>query len=140
MTEIQHKRLSKTVLFARVSLFIVYFWFGFLKCLGVSPAEGLVVKLFDITLGHFMNAEVFLLTFGIFECLVGLAWLFPKLTKVAFWAMLFHMLATFLPMALLTNVTWEPTFLTLSLVGQYIVKNLVLIAVSLFVYFWPEEN
>ena len=34
---------------ARISLAIVFIWFGALKVFGVSPAEGLVESLFAIT-------------------------------------------------------------------------------------------
>ena len=33
----------------RAMIAVVYTWFGFLKVLGTSPAEGLVTKLFHIT-------------------------------------------------------------------------------------------
>ena len=38
--------------FARVSLFIVFFWFGFLKIIKVSPAEELVRSLYNVTISN----------------------------------------------------------------------------------------
>lgn len=125
--------IQKATWFNRISLFVVFFWFGFLKIIGTSPAEGLVVKLFDETLAGIMPIEVFLPAFGAFECALGLLWLSPRLTKIAFLGMCFHMFCTFLPMALLKGDTWQ-SFMTLTLTGQYIVKNLVLIGSSWFVY------
>ncbi|KPM49289.1 hypothetical protein [Jiulongibacter sediminis] len=125
--------IQRATWFNRISLFVVYFWFGFLKIIGTSPAEGLVAKLFDETLAGFMPIEVFLPAFGVFECALGLFWLSPRLTRIAFWGMCFHMFSTFLPMALLEGDTWQ-SFMTLTLTGQYIVKNLVLIGASWFVY------
>jgi uncharacterized membrane protein YkgB len=124
---------NKTEWINRIALFIVFFWFGFLKIMGTSPAEGLVKALFDVTLSNYMSATTFLPCFGIIECIIGLLWLFPKLTKFAFWAMLVHMLTTFLPLVLLPKETWD-AFLTLTLTGQYIVKNLVLIGSAFFLY------
>jgi uncharacterized membrane protein YkgB len=43
------------------------------------------------------------------------------------------MITTFLPLILLPKETWD-AFLTLTLTGQYIVKNLVLIGSAFFLY------
>ncbi|MGR3809170.1 hypothetical protein [Jiulongibacter sp. NS-SX5] len=125
--------LKKVEWFNRISLFIIYFWFGFLKVLGTSPAEGLVIKLFDQTLAGIIPIEVFLPAFGVFECTLGLLWVFPKFSKTAFMITCIHMFSTFLPMAVLEKDTWQ-SFMTLTLTGQYIVKNLILIGVSWFIY------
>jgi uncharacterized membrane protein YkgB len=117
----------------RMSLFVVYFWFGILKILGVSPAEGIVSDLFNKTLNGIFSLQVFIPMFGILECFIGIIWLIPRFTKPAFFMMCFHMFSTFIPMFLLLGDTWQG-FLNLTLSGQYIVKNLVLIAASWFVY------
>lgn len=125
--------INQSAWFNRIALFVVYFWFGFLKIIGTSPAEGLVSRLFDETLVGIIPLNAFLPAFGIFECALGLLWLFPKLTKLAFWTMCLHMFSTFLPMILLMGDTWQ-SFMTLTLTGQYIIKNVVLVASSWFVF------
>ncbi len=125
--------INKAAWINRLALFIVYFWFGLLKITGTSPAEGLVTKLFNETIDGYISLETFLPSFGVFECILGILWIFPVLTRWAFWVMCLHMVATFLPMILLKGDTWQ-SFLTLTLTGQYIIKNVVLIASSWFVY------
>ncbi|WP_341224627.1 hypothetical protein [uncultured Arcticibacterium sp.] len=122
-----YKALRNVDLFSRVALFTVFFWFGFLKVIGTSPAENLVHKLFDLTLAPFIAIDVFMPVFGAFECLVGIMWLFPKLTKLTFYVMLGHMACTFIPLVLLQSDTWQSYF-TLTLTGQYIIKNVVLVS------------
>ncbi|MCA0364936.1 MAG: hypothetical protein LCH67_12905 [Bacteroidetes bacterium] len=117
----------------RVALFVVYFWFGILKTIGVSPATGLVGDLAHVTL-PFLNADQFIVFFGYFEVILGLLWLFPKYTKIAFWMMIFHLITTFLPTVFLPDVAWNQIF-TPSLVGQYIIKNLVILASGITLYF-----
>ena len=121
-----YKALKSVDLFSRIALFTVFFWFGFLKVIGTSPAENLVHKLFDLTLAPFMSIEVFMPVFGVFECVIGAMWLFPKLTKLTFYVMLGHMVCTFIPLVLLQSDTWQ-SFFTLTLAGQYIIKNVVLL-------------
>lgn len=124
----------KVVLLAnRVALFVVYFWFGSLKVIGLSPATGLVSDLAHVTLPIF-EADKFLVLFGLFECFLGLIWLWPKLAKVAFWLTIFHLFTTFLPTVFLPEASWNQLF-TPSLVGQYIIKNLVILASILTLYF-----
>ncbi len=117
----------------RISLFVVFFWFGALKILKISPAEQLVTHLHQNTIARFINIDSFLLLLGSFECLLGLLWLFPKLTRLAFYIFILHMFTTFLPLLYLPNDTWQNT-MVLTLTGQYIIKNLVLIASSLTIY------
>jgi uncharacterized membrane protein YkgB len=121
------------VRFNRIALFVVFFWFGFLKVIGVSPAEELVSLLFNKTLSSFMSIDTFLVTFGLFEMVLGLIWLVPKWTKYAFWVFGFHMFTTFLPFIFIPEVAMNEN-MTLTLVGQYIVKNIVLLGSGLFLY------
>jgi uncharacterized membrane protein YkgB len=123
----------------RAMIALVYIWFGSLKIFGESPAEGLVTKLFEITLAPYMSIQEFLVLLGLSECLIGLLWLFPRITKIAFWVMMGHLFTTFLPVLFLPNETWE-SFLALTLTGQYIIKNVVLLSAAWFIYvFRPEE-
>lgn len=124
-----YEALKSVDLFSRIALFTVFFWFGFLKVIGTSPAENLVHKLFDLTLAPFMSIELFIPFFGAFECLLGIMWLFPKLTKLTFYVMFGHMACTFIPLVLLQSDTWQ-SFFTLTLTGQYIIKNVVLLTLA----------
>jgi len=122
----------------RAMIAIVYVWFGSLKVFGVSPAEGLVTKLFDITLSPFMNIQQFLILLGLAESAIGMLWLFPRITKWAFWIMIGHLFTTFLPVLFLPNETWQ-SFLTLTLTGQYIIKNVVLCSAAWFIYVFSKN-
>jgi len=128
-----NQRIQRSAWLNRWALAIVYTWFGFLKIIWKSPAEQLVTSLFESTLKPFMSLQIFLPSFGVLECMIGIAWLMPRFTKIAYWAMVLHMVATFLPVFMLPNITWQ-SFMTLTLVGQYIFKNLVMLAAGTFIY------
>ncbi|NVJ85634.1 MAG: hypothetical protein HWE15_04970 [Algoriphagus sp.] len=117
----------------RVSLFLIYFWFGFLKVIGISPAEPLVHNLFDQLFAGWIPFELFNPPFGLFECLIGVIWLIPRFTKWALYLLLAHMVMTFLPVFYLPNDTWQ-TWFTPTLVGQYIIKNFALISLGLLIF------
>lgn len=114
---------------ARIGLFIVFFWFGFLKIIGLSPASELVQHLFETTIG-FMSFNTFLIGFGIFECLIGILFLIKGMERVVIPLLFIHMFTTFGPLVLLTQETWQ-AFMVPTLEGQYIIKNVVIIACAL---------
>jgi len=108
----------------RIGFFVVYGWFGITKVLQVSPATPLVLDLLHVTM-PFMPPTVFLVAFGALEVVLGLSFLFPKITKIAVIATFLHLLTTMLPLVLLPAHTWL-SFGVLSTEGQYIMKNLIL--------------
>ncbi len=113
----------------RIALFIVFFWFGILKVLGVSPAHPLIINLLEETL-RFISFEDFIIFFGIFEMVIGILFLIPRTERVALLFLGLHMITTFMPLFLLPSVTWANWFIP-TLEGQYILKNLVIIALAM---------
>lgn len=117
---------------SRVALFVVYFWFGFLKIIGLSPASGVVERLFNESLGSFMAFGPFLIAFGIFECVIGILFLVRGAERVVIPVMLAHMVMTSGPLVLLPAEIWTG-FMVPTLEGQYIIKNLALIALAVHI-------
>ena len=115
----------------RAALFVVYFWFGILKVLQVSPAEGLVDALLVKTM-PFIPEPQFVIGLGLFEVIIGLLFLSAKHTRLAILLLVVHMVTTFLPLALLPAETWANPFVP-TLVGQYILKNVVILALAMAV-------
>jgi uncharacterized membrane protein YkgB len=110
----------------RFALFAVYFWFGFLKIIDISPANPLVAALLERTL-PFISFATFIVWFGWYEMLIGVLFLFPKATRVAVALTMIHMITTAGPLVLLPSVTWQGMMVP-TLEGQYIIKNLLIIA------------
>jgi len=114
---------------ARFALFAVFFWFGLLKVIGLSPASGLVEDLFVRTI-PFMGFDMFLVLFGLFECIIGILFLIKGVERIVIPLLFVHMVTTFGPLFLLPEETWS-AFLVPTLEGQYIIKNLVIIATGI---------
>lgn len=121
------KKISVPV--ARWGLFIVFFWFGILKVAGLSPASSLVQALFEQTV-PFMSFATFMVLFGYFEMLIGVLFLIKGLERVAISLLFLHIITTIMPLFLLRDVTWSGFFVP-TLEGQYIIKNVVIIAVAI---------
>jgi hypothetical protein len=52
--------------------------------------------------------------------------------------MIAHLFTTFLPVLFLVDDTWQ-SFFALTLTGQYIIKNVVLLSAAWFVYVLSQE-
>ena len=108
---------------------IVFIWFGALKLFpGMSPAEELVKNTV-----YFFDPTWFFPLLGVWEILIGLFLLIRPLTRAAIFLLFLQMPGTFLPLVLLPEVCFTSFPLGLTLEGQYIVKNLVIIAAALVV-------
>ena len=111
----------------RVGLGVVFFWFGVLKLFpGLSPAEDLVRNTI-----YFMDPDLFIPVLAIWEALIGLGLIFGKYMRVTLLLLFMQMPGTALPLVLLPDVVWTHFPYGLTLEGQYIIKNLVLIGAGL---------
>ena len=116
----------------RLSLFIIFFWFGLLKPLGLSAAEQLVLD--TVYWMPIFSAHAWLSIIGWWEVVIGLCFLFEKTTKIALVLLLLQMTGTFMPLIILPDVTFQNSnFFTPTLEGQYILKNILIIAAALII-------
>ena len=113
----------------RVALGIVFVWFGLLKVVGKSPVEDLVARTV-----YWFPPEFVVPFLGGWEILVGLGLLCAialRLVLLLFWL---QMAGTFLVLILRPDVAFQggnPLLLTTE--GEFVIKNLVLIAGGLVV-------
>ena len=113
----------------RLSLAVIYTWFGALKLFGLSPADALVAR--TVT---FLPFEWFFPLLGLWETAIGLGFLFRRTTPVALVLMALQMPGTFLPLLTAPEAVFTRFPIGLTLEGQYIVKNLVLISAAIAVW------
>ncbi|MCK5060004.1 MAG: hypothetical protein KAR00_02580 [Candidatus Pacebacteria bacterium] len=115
--------------FGRLALFVVYFWFGILKIIGRGYTNPLIENLMEQTL-PFMTFSSFIIGFSIYEVIIGILFLIPKWTRLAIFLLLPHIIIMVFPLFLIPEVMWEANFIP-TLEGQYIIKNLLVIALAI---------
>lgn len=119
----------------RVSIGVIYIVFGLLKFIpNYSPAEGLASRTIELLTFHIMTGNQALISLAIIETALG-AMLVANLWKR--WAVLialWHMVCTFTPIFLLPGEFFVQDPTSLSLVGQYILKNLIIVSALLLLY------
>lgn len=117
-----------TYLLAHISIFVVFFWFGLLKLIGTSPAYDLVDALRAITIPWWPMSSFFGFL-GVVEMIIGVLFLSKKTEKIAITILIPHMCTTFLPLIMLPDIAWQG-LLTPTLPGQYIIKNIIIVALA----------
>jgi len=113
----------------RISMGIVFFWFGFLKFFpGISPAEGIAVKTINIITFELFSPRTILIILAIWESVIGIGLILGIYMREVLLLLFLQMIGTFTPLFFFpaeafTEIPYGPT-----LEGQYIIKNIVIVA------------
>ena len=111
----------------RIGLGIIFLWFGMLKFFpGLSPAEELVRHTV-----YFIDPDIFIPVLALWESLIGIGLISGKFMRTTLLLLFLQMPGTALPLIILPDQVWTVFPFGLTLEGQYIVKNLVLIGAGL---------
>lgn len=112
----------------RISLAVIFIWFGALKLIGISPAEALVEQTV-----WWLPSGIFLPILGWWEVAIGIGFLFRPLLPAALVLLFLHMPGTMLPLFTLPEISFTDFPFGLTLEGQYIIKNLILISAAIVI-------
>lgn len=120
---ITHWMAAYGLTITRLGMGVVFLWFGALKLApGLSPAEDLVRNTI-----YFVDPDLFLPVLALWEMVIGLGLLVGKYLRATLFLLFAQMIGTALPLVILPEVVWSSFPFGLTLEGQYIVKNLVII-------------
>jgi uncharacterized membrane protein YphA (DoxX/SURF4 family) len=113
----------------RISLGIIFLWFGFLKFIpGASPAQSLATRTIEMLSFGMIQPEVSIVLLASWETLIGLGLIFSVFLRTTLFLLFLQMLGTLTPLVLFPGETFMQAPFAPTLEGQYIIKNLVLIA------------
>ncbi len=113
----------------RWSVGIIFLWFGALKFFqGVSPAESLAIETIRLlTFGWFSDALI-INGLALWEVIVGIGLITGFFLREIILLLFLQMLGTLTPIFLFPDEVFVQIPFVLTLEGQYIVKNLVLMS------------
>lgn len=118
----------------RISLGIVFFWFGVLKFFpGLSPAQDLAARTIEAISFGLVKPNLSLPVLAAWECAIGLGLITGRFMRATIALLLLQMVGTIMPLALFPKETWQVFPISPTLEGQYIIKNLVLVSGALVV-------
>jgi uncharacterized membrane protein YphA (DoxX/SURF4 family) len=118
----------------RISIGIIFFWFGFLKFFpGASPAEGLAVNTIEVISFNLLEPKAILTILAVWESLIGVGLITGVLLRETLFLLFLQMLGTLFPIFIFPEEVFTQFPYALTLEGQYIVKNLVLMSAGLVI-------
>ena len=118
----------------RMALGLVFLWFGGLKLFpGLSPAEDLAARTIETLTGGVISSATSLPVLAIWESLIGLGLLTGRFLRATLLLLAVQMLGTLTPLFLFPAETFTRFPYAPTLEGQYIIKNVVLIAAAMVV-------
>ena len=105
----------------RISLGLIFFWFGALKVAGYNPVYEIVNASFPIFATPTGNIAL-----GLVEAAIGLGLLANLFAVVLHVALLGHLAGTFSVFFLAPDLMFQPHFPILTLSGEFVFKNATL--------------
>lgn len=118
----------------RISLGIVFFWFGVIKFFpGLSPAQDLAARTIEVLSFGIVKPDLSLPVLAGWETLIGLGLISGRFMRATILLLLVQMLGTVTPLFLFPNETWMQFPISPTLEGQYIIKNIVLVTAALVI-------
>ncbi len=120
----------------RYALALIFIWFGFPKLFsGASSAEDIAVSTVDKLTFGLVSGDTARIILALAEVIFGIALIIGRWMPLLLLMILAHMVGTFTPFLFFPEQLWSsPGVLTIE--GQYIVKNVVIIAGLVFLAGW----
>lgn len=118
-----------------ISIGIVYVWFGLLKFFpALSPAEGLAKHTIRFLTFGWIPENTGYIMLALMEVAIGLCLWFNFQLKTVICIAILHLILAFIPVLFFPEISFTKAPFALTLVGQYIVKNIVIISALFFIY------
>jgi uncharacterized membrane protein YphA (DoxX/SURF4 family) len=117
---------NKSYLILRISLGIFFLWVGVLKLFAVGPSIELIQSSLPANIGQ---SPYFTFIIALVEMLIGASFLSNRLTKFASIIMVVSVFLISIPIFIIHG--FDPRFPVLSLAGELVLKNMILIGAGL---------
>jgi len=119
-------------LLVRISIGIVFLWFGILKFFpGLSPAQELAINTINLLTFGFLPEICIIKGLAFWEVIIGVGLISGKFMRITLLLLFIQMTGTFSPIFLFPDKVFTHFPYALTLEGQYIIKNLVLLTAGI---------
>ncbi len=120
--------------FLRISIGVVFLWFGALKFIpGASPAEQLATKTISVLTFGVVKPAVSIYLLASLEVIIGIALILRVFLRTTLLLLFFQMLGTVTPLFIFPHETFSSIPFVPTLEGQYIIKNIILISAGIVI-------
>ena len=119
----------------RISIGIIYIWFGALKFFPqLSPADQLAKDTIHLITFGLIPSEISIIILAIWETALGVLLFIGIWKRPIFYILILHMICTFVPLFFFADISFTNSPYAFTLVGQYIMKNLIIICAALVIH------
>ena len=131
-----HKLIDRySIQLLELTIGLIYLLFGLLKLFpGGSPAEELATETMQVLTLNLVDANWLIKTLAIWEGFIGLSLIFRIKSKYLLNILLLHMGGTLSPIFIFPDQVFVYSPFGFTLVGQYIMKNFVIISATLVIF------
>src|SRR5690606_24321409 len=122
-----------------ISIGIIYLWFCVLEFFPeVSSADSLAKETISFLTFIFISVKLSIFIIAHSDISISLLLILNYQLKKVVIAAIIHLIMTFVPMLFFPETSFSDTPFALTLLGQYIMKNIVIICALLYIY--PLDN
>lgn len=120
------------LLLLRISVGIVFVWFGVLKFFpGVSAAQDLAIRTIELLTFGLVPEVLIINGLALWEVLIGIGLITGKFMRETLFLLFLQMIGTFTPIFLFPSEVFNQIPYAPTLEGQYIIKNIVIISAAI---------
>ena len=120
------------LLLLRISVGIVFVWFGVLKFFpGVSAAQDLAIRTIELLTFGLVPEKLIINGLALWEVLIGIGLISGKFMRETLLLLFLQMIGTFTPIFLFPSEVFNHIPYAPTLEGQYIIKNIVIISAAI---------
>lgn len=131
---VTHWMAKYGVTLLRWSIGVIFIWFGALKLVpGLSPADGIATDTAMALTFNLFSDDFVRVALALLEIAIGLGLVLGRFLRLTLLLLFFQMLGTLTPLVLFPERIWSDFPFALTLEGQYIVKNAVLISAGIVI-------
>lgn len=118
----------------RYSIGLIFIWFGALKFVpGLSPAQELATSTIELLTFGMISLQVSLIMLATLEVGIGLLLISGRWLRLTIFLLMFQMIGTMTPVFLFPELVFTSFPYGLTMEGQYIFKNFVVISAALVI-------
>ena len=120
------------LLLLRISVGIVFVWFGVLKFFpGVSAAQDLAIRTIELLTFGLVPEVLIINGLALWEVLIGIGLITGKFMRETLFLLFLQMIGTFTPIFLFPSEVFNQIPYAPTLEGQYIIKNIIIISAAI---------
>ena len=118
----------------RISIGIIFLWFGLIKYFpGLSPIEDLALKTVRVLTFTLFSDKAMGAGLATLECLIGIGLITGKFLRATLLLLMLQLIGAISPVFFFPSAVFKIIPIVLTLPGQYIIKDIVLIAAGILI-------